>query len=219
MGLRPDVRRVPLVGLGCAGGVTGLATAAALARASPGAAVLLVAVETCSLALRWDRPGKADLVAAALFADGAAAAVLRCAEGEGPSIGGAAERKLPDSLDVMGWEVDPIGLGVIFDRGIPDLVLAELPAILAQSGLDRDVDRYVCHPGGAKVLAALERVLDLRAGALDHERAVLAGHGNMSGPTVLFVLERALAVGVRGRLLLSALGPGFTASLAEVLAP
>ena len=75
-----------------------------------------------------------------------------------------------------------------------------------------EIDRFICHPGGAKVIAALELALSLEQGALDHERDVIADYGNMSAPTVLFVLERALAHGLPPRSLLTALGPGFTAS-------
>jgi alkylresorcinol/alkylpyrone synthase len=117
----------------------------------------------------------------------------------------------------MGWNVDPDGFGVIFQRTIPDFVTANLnPAvsgILARMDLAiADIDRFICHPGGAKVIRALETALALNQGALDHERDVLADYGNMSGPTVLFVLERARAAGLASRSLLTALGPGFTAS-------
>jgi len=219
LGLRADVRRVPVFGLGCAGGVTGLALARRLAAAEPGARVLVVCVETCTLNLQTDRPTKADLVAAVLFADGAAAACVVADEAAAAvTLGDGVEHLWADSLDVMGWEVRRDGLGVVFDRAIPDFVDAHLAeavaAGLAAGGLAHgDVARFVCHPGGPKVLAAIERVLALPAGRLDHERAVLRACGNMSAPTVLFVLERVLRDPPAGTLVLSALGPGFTASL------
>ena len=111
--------------------------------------------------------------------------------------------------------MDDAGLGVIFDRSIPGFVTAEIAAAVASSlpamG-DRPIERMVCHPGGAKVVTALEDALALPSGTLDAERAVLRDAGNMSAPTVLFVLERVLAQGARGRLMLAALGPGFTLS-------
>jgi alkylresorcinol/alkylpyrone synthase len=220
MGFRADIRRVPVFGLGCAGGVSGLALAQALAEADPAARVLLVVVETCTLAFRFDRLRKADIIAAALFGDGAAAACLSCVPPRDEprvTLGRGVQRTWPDTLDIMGWEVDGTGFGVVFDRAIPGFVTAEFAdatdAALAQSGLRRDgIDRVVCHPGGAKVIAAIETALDLPGGRLDAERATLRRAGNMSAPTVLFVLEEVLAAGGRGQMLACALGPGFTAS-------
>jgi alkylresorcinol/alkylpyrone synthase len=223
LGLRQDVMRVPVFGLGCAGGVSGLSIGSRLAQSRPGSNVLVVAVELCTLACRLDEMTSANIVATALFGDGAAACVLR-AGGEGiAEITGAAEHTWPDSLDIMGWNVDPLGFGVIFDRSIPTFAEAKLrPAMdcaLGRMGLGMgDVDRFICHPGGAKVIEALERSLDLGQGALTFEREVLSDHGNMSAPTVLFVLERALAAKTSGQLVLTSLGPGFTASCVSMAA-
>ncbi|MDE1915253.1 MAG: type III polyketide synthase [Sphingomonadales bacterium] len=218
LGLRADVARVPVFGLGCAGGVTGMALAARLASAQPGSNVLLVVVELCTLSCRVDVLSKANIVATALFGDGAAAAIFST---EGPglaAIGGAGEHLWPDTLDIMGWDVDGDGLGVIFAQSIPGFVASQLRGAvdgwLAREGLGKDdIARFICHPGGAKVIDALESSLDLAQGTLDIERAVLAGYGNMSAPTVLFVLERVLARGLPGRAAMLALGPGFTASM------
>jgi alkylresorcinol/alkylpyrone synthase len=160
---------------------------------------------------------KANIVAASLFGDGAAAIILRAGDGGATQIEATGEKLWPDTLDIMGWSVDPEGFGVIFQRTIPDFVAEHLgPAvteILARMKLSAgDVDRFICHPGGTKVIAALERALSLDQGTLDHEREVIADYGNMSGPTVLFVLERAIVQGLPARSLLTALGPGFTAS-------
>jgi alkylresorcinol/alkylpyrone synthase len=217
MGFRADVERMPLFGLGCAGGVSGLAIASRLARARPGSTVLLVAIEICTTAFRMDRLTPANMVATALFGDGAAAAVVRTGEGGLARIEGAGEHLWPDSLDIMGWTVDPSGLGVIFDRAIPPFaeehVGAAVDGILARIGVARAaVDRFACHPGGAKVITALEATLRLDQGTLDHERAVLEAYGNMSAPTVLFVLERLINAELPRRTVLTALGPGFTCS-------
>ncbi|MCY7399026.1 MAG: type III polyketide synthase, partial [Sphingomonas bacterium] len=201
LGLRPDVRRVPLFGLGCAGGVTGLATAARLAAAEPGSNWLFVCVETCSISIRLDSDDPAAIVATALFGDGAAAAVVSTA-GEGlATIAGAGEKLWPDTLGIMGWRVEDPGLAVIFDRAIPPFVTGELAAaidgILASLTLDRgDIDRFCCHPGGTKVVDAIEQALELGGGTLDLERQMLREHGNMSAPTVMFVLEQLLARGL-----------------------
>jgi alkylresorcinol/alkylpyrone synthase len=217
MGFRPDAARIPVFGLGCAGGATGLGLAGKLAAATPGAVVLFVAVELCSLAFRMDELSKADIVATALFGDGAAACVLRAGEGGFASLVHSEERTWPDTIDIMGWRIDPTGLGVIFARSIPPFALENLrPAMESmlsaqQLGID-DVDRFVCHPGGVKVIEALEQSLAIGQGPLDHERAVLADHGNMSAPTVLFVLDRARLAGLPATSVLTALGPGFTAS-------
>ena len=217
MGFRTDVSRVPVFGLGCAGGVTGLGLAAKLAKATPGATVLLVAVEICSLAVRTTDLGKADIVAAALFGDGAAACVLRTAEGGIAEVAASAERIWPDTLNIMGWRVDPTGFGVIFDRAIPPFAKNRMrPAMeemLAGQNLNMgDVDRFICHPGGQKVIEALEHALALGQGRLDVERDVLTDHGNMSAPTALFVLDRARRSGLPRLSIVTAMGPGFTAT-------
>jgi alkylresorcinol/alkylpyrone synthase len=223
LGLSPGVRRTPVFGLGCAGGVSGLALAARLARAEPGKPILLVVVELCSLSYRPDDFSKASVIAAALFGDGAAAAVVVCDDGAtGRTLGAQAEHLWPDTLGIMGWRVDAAGLGVILSARLPEFVRGHLPAVLdgffAGAGVDRaEVDRFVCHPGGTKVLAALEQSLSVAPGTLDHERAVLADFGNMSAPTVFFVLERVLNAGAHpGPLVMSAMGPGFTATLIEL---
>jgi alkylresorcinol/alkylpyrone synthase len=217
MGFRPNAERVPIFGLGCAGGVTGLSTAARLASTAPGQTVLFVTVELCSTSIRLDKLSKANIVATALFGDGAAAAVLRSGDGGGIAIEGGGEILWPDTLGIMGWDVDDPGLGVIFDRAIPPFVEENMSAavetILAKLARSRDeVDRFTCHPGGAKVVAALEQSLHIPVGGLDHERAVLRDYGNMSAPTVLFVLKRLLEAGMPDRTMLLALGPGFTTS-------
>ena len=217
LGFRPDAMRVPVFGLGCAGGTSGLGLAARLAAATPGALVLFVTVELCSLAFRMDAPTKADIVATALFGDGAAACVLRVGEGGFAHVHGAAEHTWRDTLDIMGWDVGDSGLGVIFAQAIPPFARKHLPAavesMLQAQGLQaEDVGRFVCHPGGRKVIEALEAALPIRQGDLDHERAVLTDHGNMSAPTVLFVLDRARRAGLPEQSVLLAMGPGFTAS-------
>lgn len=217
IGFRDDILRVPVFGLGCAGGVTGFAIAAKLAASRPGSIVLLVAVETCTLAFRMDKLTKANIVATALFGDGAAACVISVRDGGIAEVEMSGQHTWPDTLDIMGWSVDPEGLGVIFDRAIPPFAEAHIrPAIssmLSASGLSiADVDRFACHPGGAKVLDALETALDLGQGTLNHERDVLSDYGNMSAPTALFVLNRLITDGLPPRTLMTAMGPGFTAS-------
>ena len=222
LGFRPGVRRVPVFGLGCAGGVSGLAIAARLAQSIPGEPVLLVVVELCTLSCRPDEFTKANVVATALFGDGAAALMLRAGDGgTGRRIEGSGEHIWPDTLDIMGWRIDPVGFGVILSSDLPAFVTREFriagAQVLSDLNVSRDkVGRFVFHPGGARVLPALEASLDLPEGSLDLERQVLADYGNMSAPTVLFVLERALAAGVEGRLMLGALGPGFTATFVSL---
>ncbi|WP_315729972.1 MULTISPECIES: type III polyketide synthase [unclassified Bradyrhizobium] len=217
MGFRTDISRVPVFGLGCAGGVSGLSIASRLAQARPGTNVLLVTFELCTLAVRHDELTKANIVALSLFGDGAAAAVLRAGDGGATRVEATGEKLWPDTLDIMGWSVDPEGFGVIFQRTIPDFVTENMGPAVTEilEGMQlapHDVDRFVCHPGGSKVITALERALSLDQGTLDHERDIIADYGNMSAPTVLFVLERARNSGLPRRSLLTALGPGFTAS-------
>ena len=221
MNFRADVHRVPVFGLGCAGGVTGLALATRLARQSPGSKVLFVCLEACTLSFRDDRMQKADIIATVLFGDGAAAACLST-EGEGlGALGEGEEHTWADTLSIMGWDVDERGFGVVFDRSIPQFVKDNF-AQAVNGGLDRmglnhgDVSRMICHPGGAKVVEAIETALGLEPGVLDHERTVLRDFGNMSAPTVLFVLERVLQTRPHGTMVLAALGPGFSASLLPI---
>jgi alkylresorcinol/alkylpyrone synthase len=217
MGFRPDAERVPVFGLGCAAGVTGLAIAARLASTRPARTALVVTVELCSISVRLDKPTKENIVATALFGDGAAACVVRAGTGGLAAIGEGAEILWPDTLGIMGWNVEDPGLGVIFDRAIPPFVeehMAEgMRQIAAKNGLTTaEVERFTCHPGGAKVITALETSLELPSGSLDHERAVLRDYGNMSAPTVLFVLDRVLEAGMPANTMLVAMGPGFTTS-------
>jgi alkylresorcinol/alkylpyrone synthase len=221
MGFRVETSRIPVFGLGCAGGVTGLSLAARLAQARPGSKVLLAVFELCTLAFRPDELTKSNIVATALFGDGAAAGVLST-KGETPwgEIEFAGEHTWPDTLDVMGWRMDREGFGAIFSRSIPDLATSDLrpvaDAFLERHALDvDDIDQYVFHPGGAKVVTALETAFSLDQGSLVTEREVLADYGNMSAPTVLFVLDRAPPYA--GRRFLSSLGPGFTASFATMV--
>lgn len=217
LGLRGDVSRVPVFGLGCAGGIGGLATAARLASAEPGSNWLFVTVETCSISIRLDSDDPAAIVATALFGDGAAAAVVRSGTHCIARIAGAAEKLWPDTQRIMGWDVEDPGLAVVFDRAIPPFIEQNLaPAvdtILGSLGLGRaDIDRFCCHPGGVKVIAAIEAALALPQGELNLEREVLRDYGNMSAPTVLFVLERLIARGLPERVMMAAFGPGFTCS-------
>lgn len=219
LGFRESVTRIPLFGLGCAGGVTGLSLATRLAAAAPGTTVLFVTVELSTLAVRPDKLTAANVVSTALFADGAAALVVRAEDGEnGFAITqGSGEHTWRDTLDIMGWDIDPDGFGVVLARALPPFAETHLgPAvagIMDRIGIPpSSIDRFVCHPGGPKIIAALEHVLHLDQGTLDHERDVLATHGNMSAPTVLFVLERVLRSGLPQHCLLIAMGPGFTAS-------
>jgi alkylresorcinol/alkylpyrone synthase len=215
LGFRADIKRLPIFGLGCAGGVLGLSRAADWARAMPGARVLYLVVELCALSFRKHDTGKSNIVATALFGDGAAAAIL-ADQGDGPRFGAGGEHLFPASLDMMGWDVREDGLKAIFSRDIPTLVRRDMHAVAA-AFLERqglaigDIDRFVCHPGGAKVLEALEAAFGLEPGALREERRVLGGYGNMSAATLLFVLEQVLREPPSGRMLLAAMGPGFTA--------
>ena len=218
LGLARTVKRLPIFGLGCCGGAIGLARAATMAAADPGGLVLFLVVELCALSFRRDDFTKSNIVATALFGDGAAAALLSCDGEPGPRVIAGGEYTWPDSLDVMGWDVTNEGLKAIFSRDIPDLVTTKMhdvaAAFLDERGLAlRDVDRFFCHPGGAKVIDALESAYDLEAGTLTESRDVLRDYGNMSAATVMFVLDRALRNGSShwNRALVSALGPGFTA--------
>jgi alkylresorcinol/alkylpyrone synthase len=217
LGLKRDIRRLPIFGLGCAGGVIGLARAADLAAARPGSRVLFLVVELCALTFRKNDLSKSNFVATALFGDGAAGAILST-DGEGPAFGAGGEHTWPDSLDIMGWQVEEDGLKALFSQNIPTLVANDFSAILSQflqknDLLLNEIDKFACHPGGAKVLDALEDAFQIERGALTESRSVLRDYGNMSAVTALFVLERMDWRKKDQRILMTALGPGFSAVL------
>ncbi len=221
LGFRTNVRRIPVFGLGCAGGVSGMSIAQAHAVAQPGTNVLIVALEACTLSFRSDRLQKADIIATVLFGDGAAAACLSTnpSNGELPEIRmqDGHEEMWPDTLSIMGWDVDESGLGVIFDRSIPafaeEYFTGAAEKAAEKCGVDlKKLDRLVSHPGGTKVVEALETAMKLDEGSLDVERTILRDYGNMSAPTVMFVLDRLIEQKASGSMMMCALGPGFTAS-------
>ncbi len=214
MQLRRDIRRLPIFGLGCAGGVIGLARASAMAEAMPGSRVLFLVVELCALTFRKDDLTKSNIVATALFGDGAAGAILST-EGDGPELGASGEHTWPNSLGIMGWDVEEDGLKARFAQSIPSLVASDfgtiLTAFLQRNDLKlSDIDKFACHPGGAKVLDALEDAFQIERGALTESRTVLRDYGNMSAVTALFVLERMDWRKRNQRILMTALGPGFS---------
>ncbi|MCB0211232.1 MAG: stilbene synthase [Anaerolineae bacterium] len=217
LGLSNHTSRLPVWGLGCAGGVAGMARAAELACSCPGRAVLLVAVELCSLTFQYNDRSKANLIATSLFGDGAAAAVFK-STGSGPEILGSYSTLFEDSEDVMGWDLVPTGLRVRFSRHIPVIIDRHLADLRREACEEWGIDiaalrHYVAHPGGSKVLAAYIESLELSAADFKHAYDVLGCYGNMSSASVLFVLDRFLSsqppsndYGV-----MLALGPGFSA--------
>lgn len=208
----------PARGHGCAGGAEELGQAADWARAHPGGVALLVSVELCGLAFQPGDVSRSNLVAASLFADGAAAVVLGT-RGEGPEVLGDDCVIWPDTGHIMGWRQDEKGVFLILDKGVPSLVRGEFrPSVdrgLERLGLEFDELRhFLMHPGGPAVIEALEDVLKLERGGLKLSRGILEEYGNMSSATVLFILERFLQEGDyrNGDLgLISAMGPGFRA--------
>jgi alkylresorcinol/alkylpyrone synthase len=214
MGFAADTRCVPLFGYGCAGGVIGLGVAADLFRAVPGKPVLLVSLELCSIAYDHARMDKKDMVALALFADGCAAAVIGA--GEGPELSAFASHVWPDTLDMMGWEIGDTGFDLVLARDIPLFVNSHFApvcdAFLAEHGLAKtDMAEPACHPGGGRVVDALAEYFGDELAAT---RNVLRQNGNMSSPTVLFVLEALLAAGPMTKpTLMTALGPGFVGAM------
>ncbi len=219
LGLAPTVQRLPVFGLGCAGGVIGLARAAAIAQALPGRWVLFLCTELCGLTFRSGDDSKANIIATTIFGDGAAAILVRAGGGGARAhIRAWGEHTWPGTRDIMGWTVEDDGLGVVFSRSIPDLVRTMMrpvtDAFLAAQGLAQaDLQGLIVHPGGERVVEALEDSYGLAPGALAEARGVLADHGNMSAVTVLAVLRRTCARGARGVHLMAALGPGFSVGM------
>jgi alkylresorcinol/alkylpyrone synthase len=222
LGLRPDVRRVPLVGLGCVAGAAGVARLHDYLLGRPDHVAALVTVELCSLTVQRDDVSVPNLVASGLFGDGAAAVVAR-----GPGHGGQVEvldtrsRLYPDSERTMGFDVSHRGLRIVLDAAVPEIVQRYLPEdvdrFLADHGLVRaDVGWWVCHPGGPKVIDAVRDALGLDEHDVALTRESLARVGNLSSASVLHVLEDTLRdrpprPGSHGLML--AMGPGFCSEL------
>jgi alkylresorcinol/alkylpyrone synthase len=226
----PTVERMPIFGLGCGGGVAGLARAARMAQGRPGTNVLFITVDLCSLCARPNDPSMAMFVSAALFGDGAAGVVLRTADAGGRR-GGASDAKAriltfgehlwPETRHIMGWDIKSDGFGVVLSPELPALMRDGLGPAL-QEFLDRngmaleDFRGFLFHPGGRKVLETAEEVLGIERSRIAYSWDVLRDYGNMSSATALFVLERALEAGAEGRHLMAAFGPGFSAYFAAV---
>jgi alkylresorcinol/alkylpyrone synthase len=215
----PTVERLPIFGLGCGGGVAGLARATRLAQATTGGHVLFLTVDLCSLCLRVNDPSPAMFVSTALFGDGAAGVLLRnTVDGTsgGPRILAVGEWCWPGTEHIMGWDIKDDGFGVVLSPELPSLMRKALAPAL-HDFLDRngfrlsDFNGFLFHPGGRKLIETMQKVLQLEHQHFAHSWDVLRDYGNMSSATALFVLERALKAGARGPHLLAAFGPGFSA--------
>jgi alkylresorcinol/alkylpyrone synthase len=221
LGFAPHTERLPIFGLGCGGGVGGLARAARLAQTLPGGNVLFLSVELCSLCLRVNDPSATMFVAGGLFGDGAAAVVLRNTQGDTGSAGGRKIRAVGEHFwretgYIMGWDIKNDGFGVVMSINLPGMIRENLaPAVLAfldRAGLaPSELDGVLLHPGSSRILDVAQDVLALSPADLEPSRTVLREFGNMSSVTVLFVLKHAIEAGRRGRHLMSAVGPGFSA--------
>jgi alkylresorcinol/alkylpyrone synthase len=223
LGLRPDIKRLPVFGLGCVAGAAGLARLHDYLLAWPGHAAAVLAVELCTLTVPTTEVTNADLVASALFGDGAAAVV---ATGSGPAgrlprVIATRSEVYPDSTDTLGWRLGADGFRIVLKADLAEVVERQLngsvTAFLGAHGLTvDDIRRWICHPGGPKVLDAAQSALKLPDGALATSRRSLAGAGNMSSVSVLHILELTTdsdppPPGSFG--LMIGLGPGVSAEL------
>lgn len=222
IGLREDVKRIPMFGLGCVAGAAGVARLHDHLAGDPDAVAVLVSVELCSLTVQRDDASMANIVASGLFGDGAAAVVMvgdRRAS-DGPSVVASQSRLYPDSERTMGWDIGETGFRIVLSASVPDLVTQyvgdDVRRLLGRHGVDVcDVVTWVCHPGGPKVLLAMQDALGLHAGELDVTWRSLAQVGNLSSASVLHVLSDTLAAsrtsrpveGAAGAMV--AMGPGF----------
>ncbi|MGC2798595.1 MAG: type III polyketide synthase [Mycobacterium sp.] len=222
VGFRQDVKRVPLFGLGCVAGAAGVARMHDYLLAFPDHVSVLLAVELCSLTLQRDDYSIANLVAASLFGDGAAAVVAKGSANApaGPRVLAARSRLYPDSEDVMGWDIGSSGFKIKLSTEVATVAEKYLGEdvrnFLSDHGLTpADIATWVCHPGGPKVIEAVENTLDLPADALEHTRNSLRDNANLSSVSVLDVLRANMAdpppPGSFG--LMIAMGPGFCSEL------
>ncbi|HEU4946182.1 MAG TPA: type III polyketide synthase [Kribbella sp.] len=223
LGLREDVKRMPLFGLGCVGGAAGIARVHDYLKAWPDHVAVLLSVELCSLTLQRDDASMPNLVAGALFGDGAAAVVMTGSDhpaATGPRVVATRSRLYPDSERVMGWDIGSGGFRVVLGADVPDVVRRYLGGdvrdFLAGHGLTiPEIGTWVSHPGGPKVLEAVAEALDLPAGALALTWRSLDAVGNLSSASVLHVLGCTLRERdpLPGRGVLLAMGPGFCSEL------
>ena len=224
IGLRPDVKRVPMFGLGCVAGAAGIARIHDYLVGHPDGVAVLLAVELCSLTVQRDDSSMANIVASGLFGDGAAAVVMvgagRSSDAVGPDVVASRSRLYPDSERTMGWDIGGTGFRIVLSASVPELVTSyigdDVAELLGDHDLKvRDVGTWVCHPGGPKVLLAMQEALDLHDGELDVTWRSLARVGNLSSASVLHVLADTLTAarstppeaGSPGVVL--AMGPGF----------
>jgi predicted naringenin-chalcone synthase len=211
LGLSPEVQRTHVGYMGCHGAINALRVAAAYAAQDPGALILMCAVEICSVHYQYGSDPE-KIVANALFADGAAATVV--GSGNGPRLRAFGTCILADSAEAMRWRISDHGFEMALSARVPELLASSVgpwvSAWLERYGLSpQDIGAWCVHPGGPRILSAVSEGLSLPAGALDAARAVLAQHGNMSSPTVLFILERLRTVGALDRpCVVLAFGPG-----------
>ena len=223
VGLRPDVKRVPLFGLGCVAGAAGIARLHDYLLGHPDHVAVLVSVELCSLTVQRDDTSVPNLVASGLFGDGAAAVVARGGppEGGGVEVLASRSRLYPDSERTMGWDIASTGLRIVLDASVPDMVhrylREDVDAFLADHGLGiDDIGWWACHPGGPKVIEAIEESLGLPREAVQLTWDSLSRIGNLSSSSVLHVLEDTLrerppVPGSWGVVM--AMGPGFCSEL------
>jgi alkylresorcinol/alkylpyrone synthase len=224
LGLRPDVKRTPIFGLGCVAGAAGTARAADYLRAFPDQVALLVAVELCSLTFQLNDFSMANVLASGLFGDGGAAVVLSGGarpEGRGPRVVATRSVFYPETEDVMGWRVVDTGFKLYLSSAVPKIarehLRGDVDAFLGELGLARrDVTHWIAHTGGPRVLEAFEESLELAPGTLERSWSSLRRFGNLSSASVLFVMGDFLASGAAkpGEYgLLFAMGPGFCSEL------
>lgn len=221
-------KRIPIWGLGCAGGASGLSRAYEYCLAFPDAKVLVLSIELCSLTFQRNDRSKSNLIGTSLFADGAACALLTGDEVEResfqkqaaiPRISGTQSTTMRNSLDVMGWEVKDEGLYVVFSKDIPAIIESWLKpnvnAFLQVKGIKmEEVNHFVAHPGGKKVIEAYQNALQFDPAMTRISLDVLKEYGNMSSATILYVLKRFMEIGQQGEIgLATALGPGFSSEL------
>ena len=231
VGLRPDVKRIPLFGLGCVAGAAGTARMHDYLRGYPDQVAALIAVELCSLTIQRKDTSVANLVASSLFGDGAAAVIAKggalagadspaSRDRKGPRVLATRSRIYPDTEEVMGWRIGSDGFRIVLSVDVATVTekyLGEdVRGFLADHGLTpEDVSTWVCHPGGPRVIEAVEHVLDLPETALDHTRNSLRNNGNLSSVSVLDVLRANMAdpppAGSIG--LMIAMGPAFCSEL------
>lgn len=222
LGFRSDLKRIPSFGLGCSGGAAGIARVADYLKGHPTEIALVVSVELCSLTIQWQDRSMANFVGTGIFGDGAATVVMVGEEHRlatrGITVNASRSTLYPGTEQMIGWRIGTSGLSLMLEAGVPEIIeqhfAQDVDTFLSSNGLARgDIDAWIAHPGGPKILDGFTAALGLKSDALSASWEVMKRAGNMSSAAVLHVLSEMISQPKESKGVLFALGPGVTVEM------